>query len=54
MNPRQLAERYHGLLMNNCERIEHWNNEGQVIIDEMTAPSVGERAVVIYCGKSTE
>jgi hypothetical protein len=32
----------------------HWNNEVQVIIDEITAPSVGKRAAAIYCGKSAE
>jgi hypothetical protein len=37
-----------------CEMIEHWNNEVQVIIDEITAPSVGERAAAIYSGKSAE
>jgi hypothetical protein len=37
-----------------CERIEHWNNEVQVNMNEITAPPVGGRAAAIYSGKSAE
>jgi hypothetical protein len=35
-------------------KIEHWNNEVQVNIDEITACSVGEGAAAIYSSKSAE
>jgi hypothetical protein len=34
--------------------IEHWNNDVQVIIDEITPSSGGEGAAAIYSGKSAE